>query len=133
MESELAQVQFALVSSKGARQKWESELKVVEQALAACAEARRKAEEEVSRLADELVFLLLELGASKDEMVDFRAEVSKEKKAMEEEFDASGDVIFNFGYGCCAFAHNICRSKPWIPDGMLITSEPLPPEFFINP
>ena len=30
-----------------------------------------------------------------------------ERKAMEEEFDVSGDVIFNYGYGYCAFAHNI--------------------------
>ena len=52
---------------------------------------------------------------------------------MEEEFDASSDVIFNYGYGCCAFAHDICGSKPMILAGMPDTSEPLPPEFFINP
>ena len=42
-------------------------------------------------------------------------------------------MIFNYGYGCCAFAHNICGSEPVIPDGMSDTSKPLPPEFFINP
>ena len=52
---------------------------------------------------------------------------------MEEEFDASSDVIFNYGYGCCAFTHNICESKPMIPAGMPDTSKPLPLEFFINP
>ena len=52
---------------------------------------------------------------------------------MEEEFDASSDVVFNYGYGCCAFVHNICGSKPMIPTGMLDTSNLLPPEFFINP
>ena len=31
-----------------------------------------------------------------------------------------------------SFAHNICRSKPGIPDGMPDTSNPLPTEF-INP
>ena len=51
---------------------------------------------------------------------------------MEKEFDAGFDVIFYYGYGCCAFAHNICGSKPGILDGMLDTSNPLPPEFFIN-
>ena len=50
-----------------------------------------------------------------------------------EEFDAGFNVIFNYGYGCCAFAHNICRSKLGIPDGMPDTSKPLPLEFFINP
>ena len=28
--------------------------------------------------------------------------------------------------------HNICRSKPKIPDGMPGTSEPLTPDFFVN-
>ena len=56
-----------------------------------------------------------------------------EKKAMEEEFDVSGDVIFNYGYGCCAFAHNICEREPMIPAEMLDTTKPLPPGFFINP
>ena len=52
---------------------------------------------------------------------------------MEAEFDASSDVIFNYGYGCCAFAHNICRSKRMIHVGMPDTSKPLPSEFFVNP
>ena len=55
-----------------------------------------------------------------------------EKKAMEDEFDPSGDVIFNYGYGCCAFAHNICESEPMIPIGVPDTKKALPPEFFIN-
>ena len=42
-------------------------------------------------------------------------------------------MIFNYGYGCCAFAHNICGSQPMVPDGMPDTSKPLTLEFFINP
>ena len=133
MESELAWVQRALAASDGTRRKAESDLKVVEQALLSYAEAGRKAEEEASHLAYERVSLLLEIGACKDVLVDFQAEVAKEKKAMEEEFDASGNVIFNYGYGCCAFAHDICGSKSRILDGIPDTTEPLPPEFFINP
>ena len=30
-----------------------------------------------------------------------------ERKAIEEEFHASSDVIINYGYDCCAFVHNI--------------------------
>ena len=90
-------------------------------------------EDEVSHLADERVSLLLELGASKDELSVFWVKASKEKKALEEAFDAGFDVIFNYGYGCCAFTHNICGSELVIPDGMPDTSKPLPPEFFINP
>ena len=89
--------------------------------------------EEVSSLVDERVSLLLELGASKDELSVFRAEASKEKKALEEAFDAGFDVIFNYGYGYYAFAHNICGSEPVIQNGMPDTSKPLPPDFFINP
>ena len=52
---------------------------------------------------------------------------------MEAEFDASSDVIFNYGYGCCAFAHNICGREPLIPTGMPDTSTPQTPKFFMNP
>ena len=89
--------------------------------------------EEVSCLTDERVSLLIELGASKDELSAFRAEVAKEKKALEVEYDASFEVIFNYGYSCCNFVHNIYESKPKIPNGMSSTSEPLTPEFFVNP
>ena len=71
--------------------------------------------------------------SAKDELSAFQAEVSKEKKALEAKFDIGFKVIFNYGYGCCAFAHNICRSKPEIPNGMSDTSNPLPLEFFVNP
>ena len=101
-------------------------------ALAASKEARRKAEDKAKRLADERVSLLLELGASKDELIGVRAEASKDKRALEEAFDAGFEVIFNYGYDCCAFAHNIYGSEPVIPDRMPNMSKPLPPEFFIN-
>ena len=53
---------------------------------------------------------------------------------MREAYEGSLDLIFNYGYGCCAFAHNICGSYPEVPDGMLDTSKALSPEFFfINP
>ena len=121
-----------MAASEDARKKGESTLTWAQHALAASEEAWRKAKDEASRLADEQVSLLLELGASKGELNGVRAEASKDKKAMKEAFDASFDVIFNYGYGCCAFAHNIYGSEPVIPDGMLDTSKPLPPEFFIK-
>ena len=88
--------------------------------------------EEVGRLTDEWVSLLVELGASKEELSSFRAEVAKEKKALEAKYDAGFEAIFNYGYGYCAFAYNICGSKPNIPYGMPGTSNPLTLEFFIN-
>ena len=41
-------------------------------------------------------------------------------------------MIFNYGYGCCAFAHNIYGSQPVVPAGMPDTSKPLTLEFFIH-
>ena len=101
--------------------------------MATSGEACRTAKEETSGLTDERVSLLVELEASKYELSAFRAEVDKEKKALEAEYDAGFEAIFNYGYGCCAFVHNICISKPKIPDRMSGTSEPLTPEFFVNP
>ena len=133
MEFELTRVQGALTSSEGVWLKAESELDFVKQALAAANKACRKAEEEICRLTDERLSLIMELGASKEELPAFQAKVVADSKEMEEEFDASSDVIFNYGYGCCAFVHDICGSKSMIPAGMLDTSESLPPEFFVNP
>ena len=133
MESELAWVQHALATSEDTRWKMESELDVAQQALAAFGEAYQTTEEEVSRLTNERVSLLVELGASKDELSSFHAEVAKEKKAFEAKYDADFEAIFIYGYGCCAFAHNICGSKPKILDGMPGTLEPLTLEFFIDP
>ena len=98
--------------------------------MATSGEAWRKAEEEANHLTDERVSLLLELGASKDELFAFWAEAFKEKKDMEEAFDVGFEVIFKYDYDCCAFTHNICGSKPWILDGMSDTLKPLPLEFF---
>ena len=107
MESKLARVQHALTTLERIQIKMESELGSVQQALAIAGEACRKAEEENCHLTDERLSLIMELGARKDELLAFQVKVIMERKATEEEFDSSGDVIFNYGYGCCAFAHNI--------------------------
>ena len=87
---------------------------------------RRKTEDEVSHLAAKRVSLLLELGTCKDEVSTIRAE------ALDEAYEEGFDVIFNYGYGCCAFTHNIYGSQPEVPDEIPDTSKPLSPEFFIN-
>ena len=61
------------------------------------------------------------------------AEALKEKKDLEEVYEEGFDVIFNYGYGCYAFVHNIYGSQPEVLDRMPDTSKPLSPEFFINP
>ena len=69
MEFELARVQHALAALEDARHKGESALTEAQRALAASEEARWKTEDEPSRLADERVSLLLDLRASKDELI----------------------------------------------------------------
>ena len=66
-----------------------------------------------------------------DEVFTIRAEALKEKKALYEAYEEGFNVIFNYGYGCCAFAHNIFRSQPEVQNGMQDTSKPLSPEFFL--
>ena len=66
-------------------------------------------------------------------MSALQAHAFKEKKALEEAYEEGFNVIFNCGYGCCAFVHNICGSQPVVPNRMPDTSKPLIPEFFINP
>ena len=101
--------------------------------MAAAKEAYRKAEGENGRVTDERLSLLIELGATKEDFTAFQEKSYSEKSALEAEFDASIDVVLNYGYGCCAFAHDIRGIKPMIPAGMLDTSTPLTPEFFVNP
>ena len=101
--------------------------------LAATGEACKKAEEENSQLLEEKLALIIELEAVKDEFTAFREKATAEKEMMEATFDSSDGKLFNYGYGCCAFAHNICGSKPEIPDGMPNPSVPLTADFFANP
>ena len=96
-------------------------------------EAFRKAEEESGRLANEILSLVMELGVVKDEFAAFQEKADADREIREAEFDSSGDTLFNYGYGCCVFMHNICRSRPHIRDGMPNPFVPLTPEFFVNP
>ena len=120
-------------AEQSARVKVESKLVRVQNALAVLEKVRWKVEDEANRLTVERVSLILELGTSKDEMSALQAQSLKEKKALDEAYEEGLDVIFNYGYGCCAFAHNICGSQPVVLDGMSDMSKPLSLEFFINP
>ena len=133
IESELAWVQRALTLEEEARRRAEFEHGATQETLAVTGEACKKAEEENGHLADEKIALVIELGALKDDFSTFREKAVADREAVEAEFDSSGDTLFNYGYGCYAFTHNICESKPQIPDGMPNPSVPLSAEFFANP
>ena len=91
----------------------ESELGRVQNALAVVEEARRKVEDEASRLTIGKVSLLLELETSKDEVSALQAQAFKEKEALREACEEGFDVIFNYGYGCCALHIIFAEVKPW--------------------
>ena len=115
---------------RNARARVEFELARVQNSLAAVEEARRMADDKVSRLIDEQVSLLLELGTCKNEISSIRAEALRENEVLREAYEEGFNVIFNYGYGCSAFAHKIFGSQPEVPDGMLGMSKPLSLEFF---
>ena len=51
---------------------------------------------------------------------------------MEEDYQKSLEVIFEYDYRC-AFKHNICGDLPKVPYGMPVSFVSLPPKFFANP
>ena len=122
---------MALAEEAG--QKAEFDHGTAQEALAAMGEACKKAEEENNHLAEEKLALVIELGAVKDDFAAFREKAAVDREIMEAAFDSSGDTLFNYGYGCCAFAHNICGSKLEIPEGVPNPSVPLTADFFANP
>ena len=92
----------------------------------------RKLEDEVASLEVERTSLLLELEGSKDEVSSLHSQEGKDREAMEENYHKALEQIFAYGYECCVFKHNICGDQPGIPHGMSDSTDPLPPDFFVN-
>ena len=133
IESELARVQNALALTEEAHRKAEFDHGTAQEALAVMGEACKKEEEENNHLAKEKLALVIELGVVKDEFSAFQGKAAADREIMEAAFDSSSDTLFNYGYGCCAFAHDIRGSEPEIPDGMPNPLVPLIVDFFANP
>ena len=66
-------------------------------------------------------------------MSSLQSQASKDKEAMEEEYQKALEVIFAYGYGCCIFKHNICGDCPEVLEGMPDSTDLLASEFFVNP
>ena len=96
----------------------EEDLARVQKAPVTMEEGMHKAEAETARLEVEQTSLLLELRATKDEVSSLHSQASRDKKAMEEEYQKALEVIFSNGYGCCVFKHNICGDRLEVPNGM---------------
>ena len=65
-------------------------------------------------------------------MSSLHSQEGKDKEALEEDYQKSLEQIFTNGYGCCALKHNILDYLARILDGMPDSTDPLPPEFFVN-
>ena len=109
----------------------EEDLIRVQAALVAVEEGRPKVEAWTARLEVERTSLLLEIGATKDEVSSLHSQASRDKEAMEEEYQKALEVIFAYGYRCCVLKH-ICGYHLEVPDGMPDFVNPLPPDFFVN-
>ena len=128
VEGELAVVRRVSAVVEDARLKEDSQRDAAQQALVAAEEARPKAEEENGRLTDERLSLLMELGATKDNLAAFRETNCAEKTTIEAEFDARSDVIFNYGTDPSRDARHIDSF-----DSRIFCKPSMPPKFFICP
>ena len=114
-----AKVAHLVASAAGqARARVEEDLARVQEALAVAEEGRCKAKAETARLEVERTSLLLELEETKDEVSSLHSQASRDKEAMEEEYQKALEVIFAYGYRCCVFKHNICGDYPEVPNGI---------------
>ena len=125
--------ELAAVAAGDAKARVADDLSRVQEALPIEEKARRKVEAKTSRLKVEWTSLLLKLRATKDEVSSLHSQASKDKEAIEEDWQKALELIFAYGYGCCVFKHKICGDQPEVPDGKPDSSNPLPLEFFANP
>ena len=124
---------LAVSVASNAKARANEDLARVQEALAAAEEGKCKGEAETARLKVEQTSLLLELGATKDEVSSLHSQAGRDKEDMEEKYHKALEVIFAYGYGCCVFKHNISEDHPEVPDSMPDSADPLPSDFFANP
>ena len=130
---EVVVARATVVTTGDAKARVDEDLARAQDSHAAIEEAKRKAEVKTARLKVDRTSLLLGIGAAKDEVSALQSQAGKDKEALVGEYQRGLEVIFTYGYGCCAFEHNIYGSKPVVPNHKPNTSNLLPPEFFINP
>ena len=90
-----------------AKARVEDDLTRAQDALEPAEEGGHRLEAEVAHLEVVQTSLLLELEATKDEVSSLHSQAGKDKEAMEEDYHKALEQIFAYGYGCCAFKHNI--------------------------
>ena len=128
------------MAAEDAKARVEVDLTNALNSLAAAKEGGRRSwtkiaclEIEFARVEAKRTSLLLELEASKGEVSSLHARAGKDRKDMVKDYQGSLELIFAYGYGCCAFKNNICGDGLEIPDGMPDSANPLPSYLFFNP
>ena len=96
-------------------------------------ERGREAKAEIARLKVEYASLQSSLEEHQREAAVRRSQEEVERKKTKEDYLRCLEDAFAYGYGCCAFAHNIRNDQPAVPSGMPPFGEPLPASFFEDP
>ena len=131
-KQEARATQIVATSAGDSKARVEVDLTKALNSLTVVEEGEHRLEAKISRLEVKQVSLLLELEASKGGVSSLHARANKDKEDMVKDCQGSLELIFAYGYGCCAFKNNIYGDQPEIPDGMPNSTNPLPPKKFVN-
>ena len=94
-EAKVARLAASEATKAKARAK--EDLARVQEALVATEEGSHKAKAKIAHLEVERTSLLLELGATKDEVPSLYSEAGRDKEAIEAEYHKALEVIFSYG------------------------------------
>ena len=124
---------LAAEAAGDAKARVDDELARVRISLISEEERGREAKAEIARLKVEYASLQSSLEEHQREAAVRRSQEEVERKKTKEDYLGCLEDAFVYGYGCCAFAHNIRNDQPAVPSGMPPFDEPLPASFFEDP
>ena len=124
---------LAAEAAGDAKARVDDELARVRISLISEEERGREAKTEIARLKVEYASLQSSLEEHQREAAVRRSQEEVERKKTKEDYLICLEDAFAYGYGCCAFAHNIRNDQPAVPSGMPPFHEPLPANFFEDP
>ena len=124
---------LAAEAAGDAKARVDDELARVRISLISEEERGREAKAEIARLKVEYASLQSSLGEHQREAAVRRSQEEVEREKTKEDYLRCLEEAFVYGYGCCAFAHNIRNDQPVVPSGMPPFDEPLPASFFEDP
>ena len=124
---------LAAEAAGDAKARVDDELARVRISLISEEERGREAKAEIARLKVEYASLQSSLEEHQREAAVRRSQEEVERKKTKEDYLVCLEDAFVYGYGCCAFAHNIRNDHPAVPSGMPPFDKPLPAGFFEDP